>query len=120
MAVFPDLALLKFIGAHKCMCQSCDPEYHKDLQAGMVKEARSHYEASLINEVKQGLMEQFVKDCTEEIYSDANSAGRVKYEREVLDRVKKEYKEELAKQLSEEWKVVESERIWKEMKDEYF
>lgn len=84
-----------------------------------MQEARSYYEASLINEVKQGLMEQIVKNCTEEIYSDANLAKREKNEWEVLDRVKKEYKEELAKQVSEEWKVAESERIRKEMKDEY-
>ena len=73
MEPFTDLStsvskvLMKVIGAHKCLCQDCDPKYHEQRQVGIVQEVQAVYEAGVSEEEKNKSRSKIIKKCEEEI-----------------------------------------------------
>ena len=110
---------LNFIQAHKCLCENCDPIYHEILRGTMIQDGKELWEAEVTQETLSALKRSLVDKHREEIDSAANKQAREEYEKGVYQKVIADYKGKLMREIGEEWKAKETERIRKEVQQEY-
>ena len=63
--------------------------------------AHATYEEGVSEEVKKELKVRYIEQYTDGVYSDAEREDRETYEKDALEYVKREYKNELASQIEE-------------------
>lgn len=120
MANLPTIsnALLRFVGAHACLCKACAPEYHEDLEDEMMLEAAEIHKASLSREVKQAVKQKFLDEYRAQIITEASQEVIQAEKANMREEVLAECKEMLKKEIRQEWETLEMGRIKAEMKKE--
>ena len=63
----------------------------------------------MAEETRDEVQKRSIKECHDELYSDAQRELIEKYETGVRERIGQDRKEELTKEVQEDWKVQESE-----------
>ena len=64
--------LLRFIGAHKCLCKACAHEYHEELEDEMSLDAAAIYKASLSREARQAVKQKYLEEYRVQMMTEAS------------------------------------------------
>ena len=94
--------LLRFVGAHECLCKAYAPKYYEDLEDKIILGAKESYEASLLKEAKREMKQKYLDEYQEQMIIEA-SEGVIKAQKaKVREEVLAEYKETLKKEIRQE------------------
>ncbi|KAL9076329.1 MAG: hypothetical protein Q9161_001045 [Pseudevernia consocians] len=109
----------ELVDAHKCLCEGCKPEYHEALRSTMVEEGKAIWMAEVTKETLEVLKRDLITEYKEEFNSKASKQAREECEVEMFKRIEKLYKEKLMREITEEWKAAETEKVKVAVRQEY-
>ena len=85
--------LMKVIGAHECLCQDCDPEYHEHLRASITQEAQA--------EDKEWMLEFVQQKYKNDLMGQVNEEWKVAEREKIRAEIKEEYAEKTRRAIME-------------------